>query len=126
MTKRAKMRLPTADLHQEAEADWTPSDHTGFSHRDRGVAAAWRRRGGGDGGAASVHVARPNEAATSAHTPEDEIHFTFVRSGEMTLEGEGEPALSLCAGDAFTTPPGRTKRYADASKELELLQVTLA
>lgn len=104
--------------HREAEAVWTPWDRRGFIHRDTGVAAATR-------GVAAVHVARPTDEATTALAPDEDIHFTFVRSGEMTLEAAGHDPRRLAAGDAFTTPPGFATCYSEASTDLELLQTTL-
>jgi quercetin dioxygenase-like cupin family protein len=54
-----------------------------------------------------------------------DILFTFVMSGEMTLEGEGKDPWRLSAGDAFVLPPGMATRYADPTPDLELLEVTL-
>lgn len=109
-------------LHREAEAVWTPWARPGFTHRDTGVERATK-------GVAAVHVARPDgEADGGAAAPvasDQDIHFTFLRAGEMTLEAEGVEPRRLSAGDAFTTPPGLATRYAEPSDDLELLQVTL-
>lgn len=105
-------------LHREAAAEWRPWTRAGFSHRDTGVAAATR-------GVASVHVARPSGGATEPFAPCAELHFTFLRSGAMTLEAEGRAPRRLEAGDAFTTPPGLATRYAGATADLELLEVSL-
>ncbi len=43
-----------------------------------------------------------------------DILFTFVMTGEMTLEGEGKDPYRLSPGDAFVIPPGLATRYADA------------
>jgi len=45
--------------------------------------------------------------------------------GRMTLVGEGRKASALEAGDAFVIPPDMKTRYADASDDLELLEVSL-
>ena len=105
-------------LHREAEAEWTPWDRAGFIHRDTGIDGATK-------GVASVHIARTDGGETAAQASDQDIHFTFLRSGEMTLEAEGREAKRLTAGDAFTTPPGLATRYAVCSDDLELLQVTL-
>jgi len=54
-----------------------------------------------------------------------DILFTFVMSGELTLEGEGKAPYRLSSGDAFVIPPGLATRYADATPDLELLEVSL-
>ena len=54
-----------------------------------------------------------------------DILFTFVMTGEMTLEGEGKDPFRLSPGDAFVIPPGMATRYADATADLTLLEVTL-
>jgi len=63
------------------------------------------------------------DPAWSSH--DADIHFTFVMEGAMTLEGEGKAPHRLASGDAFVIPPGLQTRYADASADLELLEVTL-
>ena len=54
-----------------------------------------------------------------------DILFTFVMQGAMTLEGEGKDPFRLSPGDAFVIPPGMATRYAEATPDLELLEVTL-
>ena len=76
------------------------------------------------GGVASVMVARPTGPAPwTKH--EGDILFTFVLSGEMTLEGEGKDPYRLSPGDAFVIPPGMATRYSDTTDDLELLEVSL-
>ena len=77
---------------------------------------------------ASVMVARPAKdfggpAPWTRH--QGDILFTFVISGEMTLEGEGKDPCRLTPGDAFVIPPGLATRYADTTPDLELLEVSL-
>ncbi len=43
----------------------------------------------------------------------------------MTLEGEGKDPYRLSAGDAFVIPPNMATRYAEATADLELLEVSL-
>ena len=105
-------------LHREAEATWRPWERTGFEFRETGIDAATK-------GVAAVHVARPTGEETSAFASSSDIHFTFVRAGEMALEAAGKEPQRLTAGDAFTIPPGLETRYATCSANLELLQVTL-
>lgn len=76
-------------------------------------------------GIASVMVARPTGAASPWTKHDGDILFTFVLSGEMTLEGEGKDAFRLAPGDAFVIPPYMATRYSDASPDLQLLEVSL-
>ena len=100
-----------------ARADWHSHPRPGFRARDTSIAA-------NTGGVASVLVLRP-DGETDWHAENADIHFTFVMSGSLTLEGEGQAPHALEAGDAFVLPPGMTARYAGASPDLELLEVTL-
>ncbi len=89
----------------------------GFEARDTTINA-------GTKGVASVMVARPaGQAPWTKH--EGDILFTFVMSGEMTLEGEGKAPWRLTAGDAFVIPPGMATRYAETTANLQLLEVSL-
>ena len=77
---------------------------------------------------ASVMVARPAKdfggpVPWTRH--QGDILFTFVMSGEMTLQGEGKDPCRLSPGDAFVIPPGLATRYADTTPDLELLEVSL-
>ena len=75
-------------------------------------------------GVASVMVARPiGTAPWTRH--QGDILFSFVLSGEMTLEGEGKDPVRLAPGDAFVIPPGMATRYSDTTPDLELLEVSL-
>jgi quercetin dioxygenase-like cupin family protein len=77
-------------------------------------------------GVASVMVARPVAGQTSPWTRHNcDILFNFVMSGEMTLEGEGKDPYRLTAGDAFVVPPDMATRYAEATEDLQLLEVSL-
>lgn len=108
--------------HKEAEATWSDWRLPGWTHRDTGI-------GAGTHGVAGVHVARPGKAGRvdgpmARH--DCDIHFSFVRTGEMTLESEGEAPARLSAGDAFVIPPSMATRYAGCSDDLEVLEVALA
>lgn len=75
-------------------------------------------------GVASVMVARPvGEAPWTKHS--GDILFGFVMTGAMTLEGEGKEPYRLEVGDAFVIPPGMATRYAEATADLQLLEVSL-
>ncbi|GHC48530.1 hypothetical protein GCM10007315_08190 [Gemmobacter tilapiae] len=124
------MELPTPDLRPEREWDgqrfvynegakgsYGPFRLPGFTARDTTIHAATK-------GVASVMVARPKgPAAWTKH--QGDILFTYVLQGEMTLEGEGKEPFRLSQGDAFVIPPGMATRYAAATVDLELLEVSL-
>ncbi len=126
-----EMELPTPHLRPErewqgqrfvydkgVEGVFRPFRLPGFVARDTGIHAATQ-------GVASVMVARPDGGATAWTRHEGDILFTFVMSGEFTLEGEGKAPYRLSPGDAFVIPPGMATRYAAPSEDLELLEVTL-
>ncbi len=96
---------------------FSPFRIPGFEARDTTINANTK-------GVASVMVARPTgQAPWTKH--EGDILFTFVMSGEMTLEGEGKDPYRLTAGDAFVIPPGMATRYAETTPDLQLLEVSL-
>ncbi|MEM8578523.1 MAG: cupin domain-containing protein [Pseudomonadota bacterium] len=95
-------------------ADWQP-EVPGFEGRDTGISE-------NTGGVADVRVLRP--AGSSAPFVQDHsIHFTYVLSGAMTLRAGRDQGVS--AGDAFVLPPGQSAEYANATPDLQLLQVRL-
>lgn len=100
-----------------AKGNFKPFRIPGFEGRDTTINANTK-------GVASVMVARPNGAAPWTKHQGD-ILFSFVMSGEMTLEGEGKDPYRLSPGDAFVIPPGMATRYADATPDLQLLEVSL-
>ena len=103
-----------------ATGSFAPFRIPGFEARDTTINANTK-------GVASVMVARPNgDTAPASWTKhEGDILFTFVMSGEMTLEGEGKAPYRLSPGDAFVIPPGMATRYADTTPDLQLLEVSL-
>jgi len=103
--------------NQGAKSPFTPFRIPGFEARDTTINVHTQ-------GVASVMVARPmGPAPWTKHA--GDILFTFVMSGELTLEGEGKAPYRLSSGDAFVIPPGLATRYADATPDLELLEVSL-
>lgn len=125
-----EMKLPTPDYRPDREWDgqrfvhdigakgvFKPFRIPGFEARDTSIHQATQ-------GVASVMVARPTGTAPWTRHSGD-ILFTFVMSGAMTLEGEGKDPFRLSPGDAFVIPPGMATCYADATPDLELLEVTL-
>jgi quercetin dioxygenase-like cupin family protein len=123
--------LPTPELRPDREwqgqrfvhnvgarGRYAPFRLPGFVARDTTIAANTR-------GVAAVMVARPDGGATAATRHDADILFSFVMAGGMTLEGEGRDPERLTAGDAFVIPPGMATRYAEATGDLELLEVAL-
>ena len=126
-----EMTLPTAHVRPDrewqgqrfvhnvgAEAAWAPHRLAGFEARDTTINA-------GTKGVAGVLVVRPSGKTTQWTRHEGDILFTFVMSGEMTLEGQGKDPYRLSPGDAFVIPPGMATRYFEPSADLELLEVAL-
>jgi quercetin dioxygenase-like cupin family protein len=103
--------------HLAEDATWQPFRIKGFAHRDTMISKNTRN-------VAGVQVVKPIGAADwSSHTAD--ILFTFVMEGRMVLHGEGKEPYALEPGDAFVIPPGMKTKYADASDDLELLEVSL-
>lgn len=106
-------------VHHKADAAaWTPFRVPGFAARDTTIAE-------NTGGVASVQVVRPDGGVSPWQSHDCDIHFSFVMSGQMVLEGEEQSPSRLSAGDAFVIPPGMKVRYAQPSQDLELLEVAL-
>lgn len=105
-------------FNQGKSGVFAPSRLPGFVARDTTIHA-------GTKGVASVMVLRPDGHAARWTRHAGDILFTFVMAGEMTLEGEGKAPFRLSPGDAFVIPPGMATRYAEASADLELLEVSL-
>jgi quercetin dioxygenase-like cupin family protein len=126
------MTLPTPHLRPEREWDgqrfvfnraeeaaWQPFRVPGFEARDTTISANTR-------GVAGVQVVRPTGGTEAPEAVHDaDILFGFVMAGGMTLHGEGKEPYRLSAGDAYVIPPGMATRFADATPDLEFLEVTL-
>ena len=125
------MVLPTAQLRPDrewqgqrfvhnvgAKGVWDKHRLAGFEARDTTINA-------GTKGVAGVLVVRPSGDAPQWSKHQGDILFTFVMSGNMTLEGEGKDPYRLSPGDAFVIPPGMATRYLTPSDDLELLEVAL-
>jgi quercetin dioxygenase-like cupin family protein len=104
--------------HKAEEAEWHPFRLSGFKARDTTIAA-------NTGDVAGVQVAKKGAGEPAWMTHDADILFTFVMEGSMTLQGEGRDPCRLEAGDAFVIPPGMATRYADATDDIELLEVSL-
>ncbi len=125
------MTLPNAELNPDREwqgqrfvhnlgstGRFAPFRIPGFEARDTTINANTK-------GVASVLVARPVGGASPWTRHHGDILFTFVMSGEMTLEGEGKDPYRLSPGDAFVIPPGMKTRYSAPSADLQLIEVSL-
>lgn len=126
-----EMELPTPVLRPDREwqgqkfvfnqaegAEWLPSRLPGFVSRDTTIATNTRN-------VAGVQVLRKAKGNAEWTAHDTDILFTFVMDGRMTLQGEGRDPHGLEAGDAFVIPPGMKTRYADASRDIELLEASL-
>ena len=105
--------------HELEQAVWGPWRLDGFDFRETGIGAA-------TAGLASVQVARvKSEVPVQVTSHNSDILFTFVMEGTVTLQGEGQGAHGLTAGDAFVIPPHVKTSLTDCSEDLELLEVSL-
>ncbi|MEZ5911541.1 MAG: cupin domain-containing protein [Paracoccaceae bacterium] len=106
-------------VHNRAKgATWQPFRIPGFRCRDTTIAA-------NTGAVAGVQVVRPDAGTPPWARHDADILFGFVMEGSMVLEGEGKEPYALSPGDAFVIPPGMATRFADASDDFELLEVSL-
>ena len=106
-------------VHHKAEgAKWLPFRLPGYVSRDTTINDNTK-------GVAGVHVVRTGEGSPEWTRHSGDILFSFVMDGEMTLEGEGQKAQRLAAGDAFVIPPDMKTRYSEPSEDLEFLEVAL-
>ncbi|WP_127110873.1 cupin domain-containing protein [Pararhodobacter zhoushanensis] len=104
--------------HVKDKASWGPFRIPGFTARDTGMAA-------GTKGVAGIQVIRKGDGTPVASRHDADIHFTFVMDGTLRLDADGQEPRDLEAGDAFVIPPGMVVTYAEASEDLELLEVAL-
>jgi quercetin dioxygenase-like cupin family protein len=76
-------------------------------------------------GLARVCVLRPNGTEVTVPPHEGELLFRYVLAGAVELHLDGEPPQRLARGDALVVPAGLGHGFAEASPELELLEVAL-
>ncbi|MDU8929896.1 cupin domain-containing protein [Alisedimentitalea sp. MJ-SS2] len=100
------------------DAPWAPHRLPGYIARDTTIAINTQN-------VAGVWVARPGDGAPQWTAHDADIHFTYVMSGTVTLQGEGRDPQPLERGDAFVIPPFMKTRLSDPSAGLELLEVAL-
>ncbi|WP_108860193.1 cupin domain-containing protein [Ruegeria sp. Alg231-54] len=126
-----EMKLPTPNfrpgrewqgqrfVYNKAEnSEWGPFRLPGYICRDTTIAENTK-------GVAGVQVVRKGQGEPVWATHDTDIHFTFVMTGEVTLEGEGRDPYRLEQGDAFVIPPGMRTKLSEPSDDVELLEVTL-
>lgn len=106
-------------VHYRGEGTaWAPFRIPGFQARDTTI-------GTHTGGVANVQVVRRGTGNVPATRHSGDILFSYVMSGSLTLEAEGQDPTALSPGDAFVIPPGQCTRYAHPSSDLTLIEVTL-
>lgn len=104
--------------HQVASAKWAPYRLGGFEQRDLGI-------GNATDGLAGARVVRVVEApASTSFTHDAPFLFQFVLDGSLVLE-TGDRTETLGSGDAFALPPHTEVRWREASRDLEILEVSL-
>lgn len=104
--------------HIAAQAQWAPWKSPGFIATDTGIGAATN-------GLAGVRIVRPASHATATTRRHDtEFCFFFVLSGEIDVI-QGERQWRLAADDSIALPGELAYTFANASDDLELLEVTL-
>lgn len=108
--------------HKVAEAHWKPARVSGFQTRDTGIANATN-------GVANVQINKRQTSASNFQSPvishDNDILFSFVMEGSVTLEDDKQTRQSLTPGDAFVIPPHIKTRFVDCSADLEILEVAL-
>ena len=104
--------------HLAAAATWAPWRIRGFEAADSGIAVAT----GGLGGMRVVRAKGAQAAVRQSH--DTEFCFYFVLRGQVTFELEGVSHV-LAADDSIAIPGGMAYALADASADLELLEITL-
>jgi hypothetical protein len=107
--------------HVAAGAEYRPWRHAGWEHRETGI-------GDATSGLAGVRVARPDgqdladEFGTSGAS---ELAMLVVLRGAVEFEPERGAAVGLVADSSVTIPPDVRYRLAAASRNCQLLDITL-
>jgi quercetin dioxygenase-like cupin family protein len=104
--------------NQAKDAEWIPFRLPGFICRDTTINDNTK-------GVAGVQVVRRGEGESCWSSHDTNILFAFIMDGQVTLHGEGRDPFLLEKGDAFVIPPGMKTRLADATQNLEMLEVCL-
>lgn len=104
--------------HMADTAPWADFRLAGMKSRDTTIAHNTKN-------VAGVHVIKKTDGTPVWTSHDCDIHFSFVMTGSMTLEGEGRDPVKLTVGDAFVIPPHMKTRYSDLSDDLELIEISL-
>lgn len=104
--------------HVAADAQWQPWRMDGFEMCDTGI-------GDATDGLAGVRVLRPaGRNGTDIQQHGTEFCFYFVLEGQVTVEVDGK-RFPLASDDSITITDTMAYRFAGASADLNLLEVTL-
>lgn len=107
-------------FHQASRSPWKPWRLAGLSCQDTGIGEATK-------GLAGVRVIRPEGpgvALIADQQHETEFCFYFVLSGTLDF-CHGDQRLTLKSDDSVTVPGALRYGFGNASKDLQLLEVTL-
>jgi mannose-6-phosphate isomerase-like protein (cupin superfamily) len=106
-------------LHTGHGAPWAPWRLAGFEARDTGIGDATFGLGG-------IRVVRPAGATASPRVRhEAEFVFWFVLAGAVTFAAAGGAPERLGADSSVAVPAGLAHALADATPDLEFLEITL-
>jgi mannose-6-phosphate isomerase-like protein (cupin superfamily) len=105
----------------------------GFECRDTGIGAATEglagvrvvRRDSAAGQTTGIEGPATGAAATADLVHDGELRFWFVLAGTATLHIQGRPDEPLDKGSAVAIPAGTSHFLAEASGDLQILEVTL-
>jgi quercetin dioxygenase-like cupin family protein len=104
--------------HIAADSSYNAWRLTGWEYRDTGIADA-------TDGLACVRVARVTSGSHDSLTQSAEFAMLVVLHGEVTFETDDAPGERLRESSSVAIPNGMTYRLTDATKDCELLDVTL-
>ncbi|MFK7997465.1 MAG: cupin domain-containing protein [Granulosicoccus sp.] len=101
--------------HELSKAQWQPHRLPGFAACDTGVSVA----SAGAVGASVVKAANTLPAAYTV-THNATVLFSYVLAGSLRIDQQ-----LLVAGDAFTLPPGESRRIGDISEDVQILELSV-
>ncbi|CAF4642608.1 unnamed protein product [Rotaria sp. Silwood2] len=104
----------------EDKSKWQPWRLSGFECRDTGISAATQDMAG-------VRIIRSKGDLIKPQLYDHlaEFVFTFVLSGEFSLEIDRQRIEKLTAGDAFVMPQKLPYSVIECSKDIQLLELSL-
>ncbi|MFK7859486.1 MAG: cupin domain-containing protein [Granulosicoccus sp.] len=100
--------------HEQRQAKWQPHRLPGFAASDTGAASA------SDGLAGACIVKATNALPAYTVTHDATVLFSYVLSGSVRVDQQ-----LLVTGDAFTLPPGESRRIGDISEDIQILEVSV-